>query len=64
MCEEYADEEMTAPPHLKNGNYWEMVSSRSGTFLNYVATFDDKHSHHKTSVNSHMRTYLSGSFGR
>ena len=33
MCEEYVDEVMTAPSHLKNGNNWQMVSSRSGTFL-------------------------------
>jgi len=33
MCEEYVDEVMTAHSHLKNGNNWQMVSSRSGTFL-------------------------------
>ena len=30
MCEEYVDEVMTAPSHLKNGNY----------FLNFLATID------------------------
>jgi len=43
MCEEYVDEVMTGPPHLKNGNNWQMISSRSGTFLNCFATIDDKH---------------------
>ena len=27
MYKKYVDEVMTAPPHLKNGNNWEMVSS-------------------------------------
>jgi len=43
VCEEYVDEVMTVPSHLKNGNYWHMVCTRSGTFLNYVPTIDDKH---------------------
>jgi len=34
MWEEYVDEVMAAPPHLKNGNNGQMVSSRSRTFLN------------------------------
>ena len=43
MCEEYVDEVMTAPPQLKNGNNWQIVSTRIGTFLNCVAIIDDKH---------------------
>ena len=43
MCEEYVDEVMTAHPHMKNGNYRQMVSTRNGTFQKYVATIDDKH---------------------
>ena len=35
MCEEYVDEVMTVPSHLKNGNYWHKVFTRSGSFLNY-----------------------------
>ena len=42
LCEECVKEVMTSPPHLKNGNNWQMVSSRSGTFLNCVATIDGK----------------------
>ena len=42
MCEDYVDEVMTAPSHLKNGNYLQMVSTISGTFLNYIATINDK----------------------
>ena len=34
---------MTAPSHLKNENNWQMVSSRSGIFLNCVGTIDGKH---------------------
>ena len=42
MCEEYVDEVMTSPPHLNERTIWQMVSSRSGTFLNCVATIDGK----------------------
>ena len=31
------------PPHLKNEHNCQVVSSRSGTFLNCVATIDGKH---------------------
>ena len=43
ICEEYVDEVMACPPHLKNRNNWQVVSARSGTFLNCVATIDGKH---------------------
>ena len=41
-CWAYIDKVMTVPPYPKNGN-WQMVSSKSGAFLNNVATIDDKH---------------------
>ena len=43
ICEENVDEVMASPPHLKNRNNWQVVSERSGTFLNCVATIDGKH---------------------
>ena len=63
LCEEYFDE--VIPPYLKNGNYWQMVSTRSGTFLNYVATIDDKHIAIVLSVweRPDAVIILSGSFG-